>query len=222
MRILVIEDERKIASFLRRGLEEEGHRVLVAEDLAAARRTVAVEELDLLLVDRMLPDGDGLSLVRELRREGNKVPVICLTARDRTEEKVAGLYGGADDYMVKPFSFEELLARIAAVTRRGGAEERLRVGDLEMDLAGHRAFRAGQELPLTPREFVLLRTLAESRGRVLSRTRLLERVWETNHDPGTNVVDVAVSALRAKLDHPFDRPLLHTVRGVGYVLDETR
>ncbi len=222
MRILVIEDERKIASFLRRGLEEEGHRVLVAEDLAAARRTVAVEELDLLLVDRMLPDGDGLSLVRELRREGNKVPVICLTARDRTEEKVAGLYGGADDYMVKPFSFEELLARIAAVTRRGGAEERLRVGDLEMDLAGHRAFRAGQELPLTPREFVLLRTLAESRGRVLSRTRLLERVWETTHDPGTNVVDVAVSALRAKLDHPFDRPLLHTVRGVGYVLDETR
>ncbi len=223
MRVLVIEDERKIASFLRRGLEEEGHRVLVAEDLAEARRLVAVEELDLLLVDRMLPDGDGLSLVRELRAQGSQIPAICLTARDRTEEKVAALYGGADDYMVKPFAFDELLARIVAVTRRSvGPDERLRVADLEIDTAGHRAWRAGVELQLTPREFALLRALAESRGRVLSRTRLLERVWETTHDPGTNVVDVAMSALRAKVDHPFARPLLHTIRGVGYVLDETR
>jgi len=222
MRVLVIEDERKIASFLQRGLEEEGHRVRVAEDLLGARRMVDDEEPDLLLVDRMLPDGDGLSLIRELRREGRMVPAICLTARDRVEEKVTALYGGADDYVVKPFSFDELLARIAAVTRRSPGGERLRVADLEIDVAAHRVWRSGEELALTQKEFALLLALAESRGRVLSRARLLERVWETTHDPGTNVVDVAMSALRAKVDRPYERALLHTVRGVGYVLDDTR
>lgn len=220
MRILVVEDERKIAGFLRRGLEEEGHRVRVEGDLAGARGALAEGELDLLIVDRMLPDGDGLDLIREHRRRRGTAPAICLTARDRVDERVEGLYGGADDYLVKPFSFEELLARIAAVARRAGAGERIEVGDLEIDLAAHRARRAGRELQLTAQDFALLRALAESAGRVLSRTRLLERVWDLSHDPGTNVVDVAVSALRAKVDRGFDRPLIHTVRGVGYVLED--
>ncbi|WP_044965090.1 response regulator transcription factor [Sorangium sp. So ce281] len=220
MRILVIEDERKIAGFLRRGLAEEGHQVHVEEDLAGARRALAQGDYDLLLVDRALPDGDGLDLIRELRRGGAATPAICLTARDRVGERVEGLHGGADDYLPKPFSFEELLARIAAVSRRAGRSERVEVADLLIDLAAHRVERAGREIHLTAKEFALLRALAESAGRVLSRTRLLERVWDVGHDPGTNVVDVAISALRAKVDRGFARPLIHTVRGVGYVLEE--
>jgi DNA-binding response OmpR family regulator len=220
LRILLVEDERPIASFVARGLREEGHAVEVVEDLAAARLRLA-EDWDLLLVDRMLPDGDGLQLVRDERRRGSRVPAICLTARDRVAERVEGLYGGADDYLVKPFAFEELLARISAVNRRGaGTDERLVVGDLVLDLAAHRVTRAGADVDLTAQEFRLLRFLAEHRGRVLSRTRLLEAVWDVHHDPGTNVVDVYVGYLRAKLDRGRERPLLHTVRGVGYVLED--
>jgi DNA-binding response OmpR family regulator len=221
MRVLVVEDERKIARFLQRGLEEEGHRVDVARDLRDGRLAVAGAAYDLLLVDRMLPDGDGLSLVRELRRQNVAVPAICLTARDRVEERVEGLYGGADDYLVKPFSFAELLARIAAVFRRSpGGADTLEVGDLRIDVRERRVYRGDTEIRLTAREFELLRYLAEQRGRVLSRTRILEAVWDTQHDPGTNTVDVYVSYLRAKIDKPFDRPLIHTVRGVGYVLED--
>jgi DNA-binding response OmpR family regulator len=220
MHILVVEDERKIAGFLQRGLQDEGHRVDVAADLAAARRDLALGEYDLLLVDRMLPDGDGLSIVRELRREGRRIPAICLTARDRVEERVEGLYGGADDYLVKPFAFDELLARIAAVSRRTPGADRLEIGDLAIDVPARRVYRGDTEIRLTAREFDLLRYLAEHRGRVVSRTRLLEAVWDTTHDPGTNVVDVYVSYLRAKVDKGFERPLLHTVRGVGYVLED--
>ncbi|GMV39073.1 MAG: DNA-binding response regulator [Myxococcales bacterium] len=219
MRILVIEDDPKIAGFLARGLREEGHRVDVTSDLAAARRTVA-EGYDLLLVDRMLPDGDGLSLVRELRRGNDRTPAICLTARDRVEERVEGLHGGADDYLVKPFAFEELLARIDAVTRRLPVDERIEVADLVIDVAAHRVTRAGVEIRLTAQELTLLRLLAENAGRVLSRTRILEAVWGVSHDPRTNVVDVYVSYLRAKVDKGFDHPLIHTVRGAGYVLEE--
>ncbi|PKN57430.1 MAG: DNA-binding response regulator [Deltaproteobacteria bacterium HGW-Deltaproteobacteria-14] len=220
MRILVVEDEPKIAGFLLRGLDEEGHRVDVVADLAAARLAVRVERYDLLLVDRMLPDGDGLAVVRELRRARDRTPAICLTARDRVEERVEGLYSGADDYLVKPFEFEELLARIAAVTRRGVGAERLEVGDLVVDVEAHRVTRAGAELTLTAQEFALLRYFAENAGRVLSRTRLLDAVWATTHDPRTNVVDVYVSYLRAKIDKGFPQPLLHTVRGAGYVLED--
>ncbi|MCB9680713.1 MAG: response regulator transcription factor [Alphaproteobacteria bacterium] len=220
MRILVIEDEPKIAGFLQRGLSDEGHRVDVVGDLAQARVAVGVADHDLILVDRMLPDGDGLALVRELRRQGLTTPAICLTARDRVEERVEGLYGGADDYVVKPFAFDELLARIAAVTRRGPSADRVQVGDLVIDVPAHRVFRGDEELRLTVREFDLLRYLAERAGQVVSRTRLLEAVWDTTHDPQTNVVEVYVSYLRAKLDKGHDRPLLHTVRGVGYVLDD--
>lgn len=219
MRILVVEDEKKIAGFLQRGLEDEGHRVDVAGDLAAAREALAGERHDLLLVDRMLPDGDGLALVRELRRAGDRTPAICLTARDRLEERVEGLYGGADDYLVKPFSFEELLARITAVVRRGPMVEALEVADLRVDVAARRVWRSGEEIRLTAREFDLLRYLVEHAGRVLSRTRLLEAVWDTQDDPGSNTVDVYISYLRGKIDRGHDRPLLHTVRGVGYVLE---
>lgn len=220
MKVLVVEDERKIAGFLQRGLGDEGHRVDVAGDLAEARHLAALTEYDLLLVDRMLPDGDGLSLVRELRRRQVGTPAICLTARDRVEERVEGLQGGADDYLVKPFAFDELLARIEAVTRRTRGSDSLEVGDLHIDVAARRVRRGEVELRLTAREFDLLRYLAERRGKVISRTRLLEAVWDTTHDPGTNTVDVYVSYLRAKVDKGFERPLLHTVRGVGYVLED--
>ena len=191
----------------------------MARDLAQAKAAV-VEDYDLLIVDRMLPDGDGLSVVRELRRLGRLTPAICLTARDRVEERVEGLYGGADDYLVKPFEFDELLARIAAVTRRSAAADRLEVGDLVIDVAARRVERAGRELQLTAQEFDLLRYLAQNTGRVLSRTRILDAVWGVTHDPRTNLVDVYISYLRSKIDKGFDRPLLHTVRGVGYALED--
>lgn len=220
MRILVVEDERGIASLLERGLSEEGHGVIRAADLASAREALALHTVDLLLVDRMLPDGDGLDLVRELRRQGDERPALCLTARDRVDERVEGLYGGADDYLVKPFAFDELLARIAALARRTGTlAGRMEIGDLVVDTEALRVWRAGRELRLTALEFKLLRYLAEHAGRVVSRARLLEAVWDLHHDPGTNVVDVYVSYLRAKLDKGFDTPLLHTVRGLGYVLE---
>lgn len=221
MRILLVEDERRISGFLVRGLREEGHVVDLVEDLAQAKTALGEHAFELLLVDRMLPDGDGLQLVRDLRKQGNYVPAICITARDRVEERVEGLYGGADDYLIKPFAFDELLARMAAVTRRGAAtQQRLAVGDLSIDLDAHKVFRGDQEIGLTPQEFRLLRYLAEHRGRVLSRSRLLEGVWDIHHDPGTNVVDVYVGYLRQKIDKGFERPLLHTVRGFGYVLED--
>jgi len=220
MRILVVEDEPKIAGFLSHGLTGEGHRVEVVTDLEGARLAVKAEPYDLLLVDRMLPDGDGLAVVRELRRRGSRTPAICLTARDRIEERVEGLYGGADDYLVKPFEFEELLARIAAVTRRAPCADRIEIADLAIDTAAHRVSRGGRDIPLTAHEFALLRYLAEHRGHVLSRTRLLDAVWGTTHDPRTNVVDVYVSYLRGKIDKGFERPLIHTVRGAGYVLED--
>ncbi len=219
MRVIVVEDERKIAGFLQRGLEEEGHRVQVAADLAEGRAALEAGGCDLLLVDRMLPDGDGLELVRQLRRRRDDARVICLTARDRVEERVLGLQAGADDYLVKPFAFEELVARIEAVCRRGGGDT-VAVGDLRIDTAARRVSRAGREIRLTTREFDLLRYLASYPGRVLSRTRLLEAVWDTTHDPGTNTVEVYVSYLRQKVDRGFERPLIHTVRGAGYTLED--
>jgi DNA-binding response OmpR family regulator len=222
MHILVVEDEPKIAGFLERGLTGEGHRVEAVGDLAGARLVLAARAFDLILVDRMLPDGDGLAVVRELRRRGDRTPVVCLTARDRLAERVEGLYGGADDYLVKPFAFDELLARIAAVTRRAPSANRLEVGDLVIDVPARRVERRGEELKLTAQEFKLLHYLAAHAGEVLSRTRLLEAVWDVTHDPRTNVVEVYISYLRAKVDKPFDQPLIHTVRGTGYVLEARR
>ena len=221
MHILLIEDEPKIARFLSQGLREEGHQVTATADLASAREALALHEPDLLIVDRMLPDGDGLDLIRGLRRAGDRRPALCLSARDRVEERVEGLVSGADDYLVKPFAFEELLARVNALARRtGGGVSRLRVGDLEIDLDGLRVQRAGVEIRLTAQEFKLLRALAENAGRVMSRTRLLEGVWDLHHDPGSNVVEVYIGYLRQKIDKDFGSPLIHTVRGMGYVLED--
>ncbi len=222
MRILVIEDEPAIADLLTRGLSEEGHSVQAVSTLTAARRVLRDDETppDLLLVDRMLPDGDGLDLVRQLRRDGDVR--LVLTARDRVGERVEGLYGGADDYVTKPFAFDELLARIVAIQRRlgGASSARIEVGDLVLDTEALRVFRGGEELALTAQEFRLLRYLAEHVGKVLSRTRLLEAAWDMHHDPGTNIVDVYISYLRAKVDKGRGRPLIHTVRGRGYVLED--
>lgn len=221
MRVLLLDDDPRLVAFLARGLEEEGHSVEVASSLREARTAIALSAPDLLLADRQLPDGDGLVLVRELRAKGAGFPVLVLSARDAVQDRVEGLYGGADDYLVKPFSFDELLARIAALTRRTaipGAPTS--VGGLTIDLVRDRVFAGPQEVTLTAQEFKLLRYLAEQPGRVVSRTRLLEHVWGLHHDPGSNVVDVYVRYLRNKLAQAGVAPLIHTVRGRGYVFEE--
>ena len=224
MQILLIEDDRRIADFLVRGLTEEGHRVEHVTDLRGAQARLDLMEIDLLIVDRMLPDGDGLALVRALRARGDTRPALVLTAMDRVEDRVEGLYGGADDYLNKPFAFEELLARITALSRRSGGAVagRLTVGDLVVDTTALRVWRAGVEVSLTAQELRLLQVLAENAGRVVSRAKLLDQVWDLKRDPGTNLVDVYISYLRAKIDKGHERPLLHTVRGVGFLLADDR
>jgi two-component system copper resistance phosphate regulon response regulator CusR len=222
MRILIVEDEPKIAAFLRKGLAENGFTVDVAargDDGLHLARTVAY---DLIVLDVMLPTVDGWSLLATLRHEGKQTPVLYLTARDSVHDRVKGLELGADDYLVKPFAFSELLARVRSILRRGPARqpETIRVADLEVDVVRLRAFRAGQRLDLTPKEFALLSLLARRAGDVLSRTLIAEQVWDMNFDSDTNVVDVHIRHLRAKVDEPFDRKLIHTVRGSGYVLEE--
>lgn len=223
MRILLVEDETSIAGFVARGLAEEGHAVSVAGSLAQAREALAFEDPELLVVDRGLPDGEGLSLLRGLRAAGDHRPVLMLTARDALTDRVEGLREGADDYLTKPFAFEELLARISAVSRRMGSSRQtpvVRVGPLTIDLDRLRVFLGDEELALTAQEFKLLRALAEHRGHVLSRTRLLEMVWDLHHDPGSNVVDVYISYLRRKLSDAGCPEVIHTVRGRGWVLEE--
>jgi len=222
MHVLVVEDDEAIADLLDRGLGEEGHTVDRAGDLAQARLMLELHAVDALIVDRGLPDGDGLELVRELRARKDQRPALILTARDQLDDRVEGLYGGADDYVVKPFVFDELLARLAAVSRRAGTVQsgRIEVGDLVVDTEALRVWRGQDEVVLTAQEFRLLRHLAEHRGRVQTRTRLLEAVWDLHDDPGSNIVDVYVSYLRAKLDKGREHPLIHTVRGLGYVLEQ--
>ncbi len=220
MLILIVEDEPKIASFLSQGFQEEGHTVEVATALALARAACGPADFDMLIVDRMLSDGDGMELVEELRAKGDGTPAICLTARGEIEDKVEALRGGADDYLVKPFSFEELLARIEAINRRTGrVEPRLEIGDLVIDVVGHRAWRDSRELDLTPTEYSLLYALASNAGKAMSRAELLKEVWGVSSDPGTNVVDVYISYLRGKVDEGQESRLIHTIRGVGYSLD---
>ncbi|MBI4543693.1 MAG: response regulator transcription factor [Gemmatimonadetes bacterium] len=220
MRILVIEDDRKVASFLERGLREDGYAVDVANDGVDGALNAHVYDYDALIVDIMLPGKNGYQIVRELRATGKTVPVLMLTARDSTQDIVAGLNAGADDYLTKPFSFDELLARVRALLRRGGAgrTELLVYDDVVMDRLRHVATRAGRELDLTPKEFQLLEFFLLNPDRVIRRTELLEKVWDLHFDPMTNVVDVHVGHVRRKLRRAGGSPLIHTIRGVGYIL----
>lgn len=223
-KILLVEDDPRIASFVRRGLEAEGHVVDHADDLPGAVTFVRAADFDLLIVDRMLPGGDGLGILTVLRSERRMAPVLILTARDTLSDKIEGLRGRADDYLTKPFAFDELLARVDILLRRGrgGTEEdpTLRLGDLELDPVARRVRRGGREVELTSKEFALLAYLMRNAGRAVSRTRLLANVWEYSFDPGTKVVDVYIRYLRRKIDDDETRPLLHTVRGFGYRLSE--
>jgi len=225
MRVLVVEDEPKLADYLRKGLTENGYVVDVATDGIDGRHLALNGDYDLIVLDVMLPGVDGFSILKTVKATKD-VAVLMLTARDRVEDRVHGLQQGADDYLVKPFSFSELLARLTALRRRGvrsaGTPETastLVLGELQLDLARRKACRAGQTIELTNKEFLLLSLLMRRQGEVLSRTVLAEQVWDMNFDSDTNVVEVAVRRLRAKVDDPFDTKMLRTVRGMGYVLE---
>jgi two-component system copper resistance phosphate regulon response regulator CusR len=223
MRVLLVEDDRKVARFIQQGLEEEGHAVDVAGDGEEGGRLAHVNPYDVLVLDIQLPRKNGLQLAAELRREGVATPILMLTARESTEDVVRGLDSGADDYLTKPFAFEELVARVRALGRRTGtpgAGGALRFADVELDRGRFRAERAGRDLGLTPREFRLLAYLLERPEQVVSRTELLEKVWDLSFDPESNVVDVHVSNLRRKLEAGGAPRLLQTVRGVGFALRE--
>lgn len=220
MRILVVEDEKKIASFIRKGLAEEGFTVAVCGRGDEALQLASVERFDALVLDIMLPGRDGLSVLRQLRERRNTVPVIFLTARDGLSERVEGLNFGADDYLTKPFSIDELVARLHAIWRRLSGEglSLQQYEDLTLNLITREVYRAGKKIELTVREFAVLEYLLRSPGRVLTRTQLCEQVWDYNFDPGTNLVDVCIQRLRRKIDDDFPVKLLQTVRGVGYML----
>ena len=222
MRILIVEDEKKTASYLKKGLVENGYVVDCAENGEDGLHLAATGDYDLVILDIMLPERDGWSLLSELRRAGRQTPVLFLTARDSVQDRVKGLELGADDYLVKPFAFSELLARVRSILRRGPSRqpEVLKISDLELDLVKHKAARSGQRLDLTPKEFALLSLLVRRAGEALSRTLIAEQVWDMNFDSDNNVIDVAIRRLRRKMDDPFPRKLVHTVRGVGYVLEE--
>jgi len=221
MKILVIEDELKAAAYLRQGLSEGGYTVDVAHDGTDGLHAAATGDHDLVILDVMLPGIDGFAVLSALRTS-SQVPVLMLTARGKTDDKVRGFDLGADDYLVKPFQFPELLARVRALLKRGQAapvDPLVRVADLELDAVRHRATRAGQRIDLTAKEFALLTLLAQRAGEVLSRTQIASLVWDIHFDSDSNVVEVAIRRLRAKIDDPFADKLIHTVRGVGYVLE---
>jgi two-component system, OmpR family, response regulator len=221
MRILVIEDDREIAQFLQRSLRESGHAADVAGDGETGLAMAREGKYDVLVVDRMLPRRDGLSIIQELRSDGVRTPVLILSALGEVDDRVKGLRAGGDDYLAKPPAYSELLARIEALVRRPAPEEqvtRYSVGDLALDRLSHKVTRAGEAILLQPREFRLLEYLMKHAGQVVTRTMLLENVWDYHFDPQTNVIDVHISRLRSKIDKGFAKPLLHTVRGAGYMI----
>lgn len=220
MRILLVEDEAKVASFIRRGLEQAQHVVDVAATMKDGDYFASVQDYDLLILDCMLPDGDGRKLCRDLRARGVGVPVLLLTAKNSIEDKVIGLDSGADDYLTKPFDFSELLARVRALGRRVAAPllQSLVIADLSIDPVTRSVTRAGQAIQLTPKEYQLLEVLTRRAGQVVTRTELLEHVWDLHFDPSSNIVDVVVKILRDKIDRKFEPKLIQTVRGVGYML----
>ena len=222
MRILVIEDESKIAAFIKRGLKEEGYAVDVAGDGEEGHYLATTMTYDLIILDLMIPKIDGISLCRKLREENNETPILILTAKDAVKDKVLGLDSGADDYLTKPFAFEELLARSRAILRKrkGQASNKLKVGELVLDLLSHEVTREGREIELTTKEFSLLEYLMRNAGTVVTRTMISEHVWDINFDSFTNVIDVYINYLRNKIDRGFKKELIHTIRGRGYVLKE--
>src|SRR5579859_615662 len=222
MKILLVEDTEGVAQFVRNGLTESGHVVDHADNGRDGLFLASTGRYDAIILDRMLPDGiDGLAIIEALRKTKNKTPILILSALGEIDDKIKGLRAGGDDYLTKPFAFGELLARLDALVRRaqgGEVETALTVGDLKMDLLAHRVTRAGQTISLKPREFALLEFLLRHAGQVVTRTMLLENVWDYHFDPQTNVIDVHMSKLRQKIDAQFETPLLQTVRGVGYRL----
>ena len=224
MRLLLIEDDFKIAAFITKGFSESGYIVDHASSGNAGYQMAINNPYDCAVVDIMLPGIDGLTLIGKLREEKYKLPIIILSAKRSTEEKIAGLHGGGDDYLTKPFSFSELLARVQALIRRASdipEPSGLSIGDLEMDLFAHTVSRSGQSISLQPREFALLEYLLRNAGRVVSKTMIMENVWDYNFDPNTNIVESRVCRLREKVDKGFNTSLIHTVRGIGYVLRDS-
>ena len=220
MRILVVEDEKRIADFLSRGLESAGYAIDVAHDGSRAIELVHAAEYDLVILDLGLPDMDGLSVLQKVRNRKVSPPVLILSARGAVDERVRGLEGGADDYLVKPFAFVELLARVRVLLRRGQpTPERLQVGDLTLDCIRRKVTRAGENIELAPKEFSILEYLMRNRGRPLSRTMIVEHVWDMDYDGLTNIVDVYIRHLRSKIDDRFPAKMIQTVRGIGYMLD---
>jgi len=223
MLILIIEDEVKTAAYLKKGFSEYGISAEVAQDGEDGLQRALTGKYDFIILDVMLPRRDGWSVITELRRRRIETPVLMLTALDAVPSRVKGLELGVDDYLVKPFAFSELYARIRTISRRGPPlqqQEVLRVADLEIDLEGRRVTRGGKRLDLTPKEFALISLLARRSGEVISKTRIAERIWDMTVDGNLNIIDVHVRRLRAKVDDPFEKKLIHTVRGVGYVLEE--
>ena len=222
MRLLLVEDDYRIANFIAKGLRENAYAVDVAADGEAALYQTAISEYDLIILDVMLPKKDGFTVCREIRSAGSRTPILMLTARDAVEDRVSGLDGGADDYLTKPFAFQELLARLRALLRRNAdvRPPKIIVRDLEIDTVSQRVRRGGKEITLTTKEYALLEYLARERGKVVGRAEIADHVWDENFDAFSNLIDVYIKRLRSKMDEHFDAQLIHTRRGAGYILDD--
>jgi len=222
MRILIIEDEKKVASFIKKGLEEEYFVADIAGDGKEGLKLAISEEYDIIIMDIMLPYMDGITLIKEIRRREISTPVLMLTVNDSVKDKVEGLDAGADDYLTKPFAFEELIARLRALLRRNenSKTSKLTVANLVLDLQSHRVFRNNQEIILTPKEYSILEYLMRNSKKVISRTKLIEHVYDYHFDTETNIIDVYINKVRSKIDTNFEKPLIHTIRGIGYVIKD--
>ena len=222
MRILLVEDDAEAVTYLEKAFRESGHNITSSKDGESGLHFAQTEEFDVFIIDRMLPKLDGLSILKTVREQGNNTPTLILSALSDVDDRVEGLRSGGDDYLTKPYAYSELLARVEVLAKRTNVVEQetlLNVGDLKLDRLAHTVFRNDQKILLQPREFRLLAYLMQNAGKVVTRTMLLEKVWDYHFDPGTNVIDVHISRLRSKIDKDFDKPMLHTIRGAGYKLE---